>query len=159
MAARENDEAGRQALCPIVRGQLRAREAILDGEVIALDADGHADFKALMRGQGDLQYAAFDLLWLNGRDLREEALVDRKRRLRTLIHSTASPVISSVMAVEADGVALFEAAQRLDLEGIVAKRKDDSYATGVPWYKIKNPRYTQMEGRGELFHPSAEVGR
>ncbi len=43
-------------------------------------------------------------------------------------------------------------AERLDLEGIVAKRKDDRYASGVTWYKIKNRAYTQLEGRGELFN-------
>ena len=50
------------------------------------------------------------------------------------------------------GRALFEAVQRLDLEGIVAKRKADPYASGVTWVKIKNRMYSQMEGRGELFH-------
>ena len=47
---------------------------------------------------------------------------------------------------------LFDAAQRLDLGAIVAKRKVDPYAAGVTWHKIKNRAYTQMEGRGELFH-------
>ena len=42
--------------------------------------------------------------------------------------------------------------QRLDLEGIVAKRKTDPYAAGVSWFKIKNRLYSQMEGRGDLFH-------
>ena len=46
----------------------------------------------------------------------------------------------------------FAAAERLDLEGIVAKRKADPYGAGVTWYKIKNRAYTQMEGRGDLFH-------
>jgi ATP-dependent DNA ligase len=55
-------------------------------------------------------------------------------------------------ATEADGRALFEASQRLDLEGIVAKRKADPYAPGVTWYKIKNRAHTQMEGPGDLFH-------
>jgi hypothetical protein len=48
---------------------------------------------------------------------------------------------------------LFAAAERLHLEGIVAKRKTDAYALGTVWFKIKNGAYTQMEGRGELFHP------
>ena len=140
--------------CTQVREQLMAREAILDDEVVALGADGYPDFHRLMRGQGDLHYAAFDLLWLNGRDLRQQMLVDRKRRLRTIIRSTGASIVSSVMTVEAEGRALYEATQRLDLEGIVAKRKDDPYACGVTWYKIKNPAYTQMEGRGDLFHGS-----
>jgi ATP-dependent DNA ligase len=49
---------------------------------------------------------------------------------------------------------LFTAAERLDLEGIVAKRKADPYAPATVWYKVKNRAYTQMEGRWELFqHP------
>jgi ATP-dependent DNA ligase len=46
----------------------------------------------------------------------------------------------------------FEAAQRLDLEGIVAKRRTDPYTLQTVWYKVKNPAYTQAEGRGDLFH-------
>jgi ATP-dependent DNA ligase len=57
-----------------------------------------------------------------------------------------------VLTVAADGRALFEAAQRLDLEGIVAKRKADPYETGAIWYKIKNRAYTQIEGRDDLFN-------
>ena len=46
---------------------------------------------------------------------------------------------------------MLTAAQQLDLEGIVAKRKADPYSTGTTWYKIKNRAYTQAEGRWELF--------
>jgi ATP-dependent DNA ligase len=60
--------------------------------------------------------------------------------------------VSQVFSIEHRGRDLFEAVQRLDLEGIVAKRKADPYAPGVTWYKIKNRLYSQMEGRGELFH-------
>jgi bifunctional non-homologous end joining protein LigD len=139
-------------LCDEVRDELRVRDAILDGEVLALDEDGHADFKLLMRGKGELHYAAFDLLWLNGRDLRNLPLVIRKRRLEKLIPGPR-PALSRVFSTEADGRALFEAAQRLDLEGIVAKRKADPYdPETVTWLKIKNKAYTQVEGRGDLFH-------
>ena len=56
--------------------------------------------------------------------------------------------------MEEHGRELFEAAQRLDLEGIVAKRKRDPYSRQTIWYKVKNPAYTQAKGRGELFHPA-----
>jgi ATP-dependent DNA ligase len=64
--------------------------------------------------------------------------------------TTAS--LSRVLVVEEHGRELFAAAERLNLEGIVAKRKADAYAEGTLWYKIKNPAYTRAEGRWELFN-------
>ena len=139
-----------QVLAEELHARLGARNAILDGEVVALDDGGRQDFGALLRGGGRLHYAAFDLLWLNGRDLRPLPLVKRQQRLARLVPDTTD-VLSRVLLVEEAGGALFEAAQRLDLEGIVAKRRADPYATGITWYKIKNPAYTQAEGRWELF--------
>jgi ATP-dependent DNA ligase len=81
-----------------IRDELRVRGVILDGEVLALDPEGHEDFMLLMRGEGNLHYAAFDLLWLNGRDLRAKPLTDRKRRLERLIRAT-TPVLSRVLSV------------------------------------------------------------
>ena len=104
----------------------------------------------LMRGRGTLAYAAFDLLWLNGRDLRSQPLTRRKKSLERLIPTSAGP-LNRMPCFEKDGRELFEAACRLELEGIVAKRKRDPYGTETPWYKIKNPTYTQSEGRRELF--------
>jgi ATP-dependent DNA ligase len=60
-------------------------------------------------------------------------------------------VLLRVIAVEGRGRVLFDAAERLGLEGIVAKRKTDVYGPTTVWYKVKNRAYTQMEGRGELF--------
>jgi bifunctional non-homologous end joining protein LigD len=134
-----------------VGAELHARDAVLDGEVVALDDEGRMDFRALLASKGWLHYAAFDLLWLNGKDLRPLPLVKRKRRLEQLIPANNS-TLSRVLAVEEHGRELFEAAQRLDLEGIVAKRKADPYSPQTVWYKVKNPAYTQAEGRGELFH-------
>jgi bifunctional non-homologous end joining protein LigD len=134
-----------------VGAELHARDAILDGEVVALDDEGRMDFRALLGGRGWLHYAAFDLLWLNGKDLRAQPLIKRKRRLEQLI-PTNNSTLSRVLAVEEHGRELVEAAQRLDLEGIVAKRRADSYSPQTIWYKIKNPAYTQADGRGDLFH-------
>jgi bifunctional non-homologous end joining protein LigD len=122
-----------EQLCHWVREELRVKEAILDGEVVALDPEGRQDFRSLLARRGNLHYAAFDVLWLNGKDLRSLPLTRRKRALERVIPVT-STVLSRVFAVESRGRDLFGAAERLDLEGIVAKRA-----------------YTQMEGRGELF--------
>jgi hypothetical protein len=55
-----------------VGAELHARDAILDGEVVALDDEGRMDFRALLASRGWLHYAAFDVLWLNGKDLRAQ---------------------------------------------------------------------------------------
>jgi bifunctional non-homologous end joining protein LigD len=137
-------------LCHAVREELPVREAILDGEVVALDEHGRQSFRALLTGRGNPHYAAFDALWVNGKDLRALPLVRRKRALHKLVWATSTP-LSQVFTVEERGRDLFAAAQRIDLEGIVAKRKDGPYAPGTVWYKIRNPAYTQAEGRWELF--------
>jgi bifunctional non-homologous end joining protein LigD len=134
-----------------VRAELRVRDAILDGEVVAVDEEGRMSFNLLQMGLGHLHYVAFDLLWLNGRDMRGQSLSRRKRRLEGLI-PTNNATLSRVLAVEEHGRELFEAVQRLHLEGIVAKRKRDHYSRETIWYKVKNPTYTQAEGRGDLFH-------
>jgi ATP-dependent DNA ligase len=136
----------------LVREQLPAKEAILDGELVALDSDGRQNFRDLLAGRGNLHYAAFDALWVNGKDLRGLPLQRRKRALHGLVPATTT-IVSQVFSVEGRGRDLYEAAERLDLEGIVAKRRSDPYARETVWYKIKSRTYTQGEGRGELFHP------
>jgi ATP-dependent DNA ligase len=79
------------------------------------------------------------------------ALIKRKRRLEQLIPAN-NATLSRVLAVEEHGRELYEAVQRLDLEGIVAKRLADPYMPDTVWRKIRNGAYTQMNGRRELFH-------
>jgi bifunctional non-homologous end joining protein LigD len=125
-------------------------DVILDGEIVAVDEDGRMDFWGLMRGRGHLIYAAFDILWLRGSDLRHLPLIQRKKRLERLLPEAVAP-LNRVPFFEESGRELFEAACRLDLEGIVAKRKADPYTPHTQWCKIKNPFYTQAAGRRELF--------
>ena len=134
-----------------LRVQLPQREAILDGEVVAIDEEGRINFWDPMRGRGVLTFAAFDLLWLNGRDLRGLPLTQRKKRLERLIPAAVG-ALTRVPCFEEEGRELFQAACSLDLEGVVAKRKADRYGPETTWYKIKNPTYTQAEGRGEFFN-------
>jgi bifunctional non-homologous end joining protein LigD len=91
------------------------------------------------------------VLWINGKDLRSLPLTRRKRALSRVIWATTT-VVSQVFSVEARGRDLFAAAERLDLEGLVAKRKADPYGPETVWYKVKNRAYTQAEGRGDSFH-------
>ena len=124
---------------------LKVRSAILDGEVIVMTEEG-PDFNALFFRRGRPAYAAFDLLWLNGKDLREQPLWRRKRTLKKLIEGTP---IGYVDHVEDPG--LYQVVAQRDMEGIVAKRKGDPYASDTVWIKVKVPGYSQMEGRWELF--------
>ncbi len=139
-----------QELCYWVREELPVKEAILDGEVVALDEEGRQNFRALTSGKGNLHYAAFDALWIDGKDLRPLLLTRRKQLLARLIPATTT-VLSQVFSVKARGRDMYAAAERLDLEGIVAKRMADPYRPATVWYKIKSRTYTQGEGRWELF--------
>jgi hypothetical protein len=100
------------------------KNAILDGEVLALDKTGQPQFTDLLTGPTALAYTAFDLLWLNGRDLRPLLLSKRKAELAKVIPAPGAHVFK-VLSADERGWDLFEAVQRTDFEGIVAKRKSD----------------------------------
>ena len=80
-------------------------------------------------------------------------LSERRAALRSLLaKGSAAPVITEALSVEGRGCELFELMCAHDLEGIIAKRLADPYEPRVRWLKIKNPDYTQKEGRRELFN-------
>jgi bifunctional non-homologous end joining protein LigD len=138
---------------------LQVQDAVLDGEICCLDADGRAQFNDLLYRRGDPYFFAFDLLWLNGRDLRDLPLIQRKQFLREIVPSVPSRVLFSDH-LEHRGRQLFEVSCEHDLEGIVAKWKFGSYlpnSSATTWIKIKNPVYTQAKDRSEQIerHPSA----
>jgi bifunctional non-homologous end joining protein LigD len=139
-------------LCSRIAGVLGPSEVILDGEVVSLNRQGKPVFRDLLRGQGFIAFAAFDLLWLDGVDLRLRPLAERKKLLGDLLPEDTGPLYK-ILTLEESGQALFSAIKKMDLEGIVAKRKGDPYMPGTTWYKIKNPGYSQGEGRVELFRP------
>jgi bifunctional non-homologous end joining protein LigD len=97
-----------QELCYWVREELPVKEAILDGEVVALDSDGRQNFRDLLAGRGNLHYGAFDALWINGKDLRGLPLTRRKRALHDLVPATTT-VVSQVFSIEQRGWDLFYA--------------------------------------------------
>jgi bifunctional non-homologous end joining protein LigD len=132
-------------LASAVARQLRVTDAILDGEIVVMGERG-PDFYALMRDRGRPAFVAFDLLWKDGRDLRDLPLWRRKRALRALIRKTAIGYVEDTRDPH-----LFESAVRMDLEGVVAKRRSDPYAPGTDWFKIKHAGYSQNVGRHELF--------
>ena len=141
---------GLDALCDQVATEIEVDDAILDGEAIVADAAGRPQFYELLRGRRAPAYVAFDLLWLDGTDLRSLPLSERRQRLQDILPEE-SPVISEAVSVEGRECRLFELMRAHDLEGIVAKRLADPYGPLVKWFKIKNPDYSQAVGRAELF--------
>ena len=130
---------------------LEVEEAVLDGEVIVADATGRPQFYDLLRGRLAPAYVAFDLPWRDGVDLRARPLAERRPQLQAILPK-GSPVITEVVSVEGRGCELYKLVCAHDLEGIVAKRLADPYGPRTRWLKIKNPDYSQAEGRGELFN-------
>jgi bifunctional non-homologous end joining protein LigD len=113
-------------------------DAVLDGEICALDAEGRSRFEMLQAGTGKLVYVAFDLLELEGRSLHAQPLATRRQQLEALL----SPPVSRVIVSPAfdDGEALLEAAREHGLEGVVAKRTTSTYQQGrrsADWRKVK----------------------
>ena len=139
------------ALTRQVADALAVDDAILDGEVIAADETGRPMFYDLLRHALPAAYVAFDLLWLDGADLRSLPLQERRKRLQAILPA-ASPIVSEPVSVVGRGCELFELMIANDLEGIVAKRLNDPYEPRVRWLKIKNQDYTQKEGRSDLFN-------
>ncbi|HEV7919803.1 MAG TPA: hypothetical protein VGR02_03330 [Thermoanaerobaculia bacterium] len=138
--------AGFARLADGIARALNVESAIFDGEIIVL-RDRMPHFASLMYRHGRPEYAAFDLLELNGRDLRGLPYDRRKRRLRDAIgDSTAIGYVENHREPE-----LLELVTRLDLEGIVAKRADDPYGPAARWIKVKNRDYSQAVGRWEMF--------
>jgi bifunctional non-homologous end joining protein LigD len=97
-------------------------------------------------------FYAFDLLRHDGEDLRKAPLIERKQRLRELVLNSGCNELIYAQHIETQGVAFFEEICQRDFEGIVAKRRLSFYKNnGTGWLKIKNPKYSQAEGRHELL--------
>ena len=133
-------------------GKLPVQNAILDGEVVCLDEDGVSQFNELFSRKGKPILYAFDLLFLDGHDLRNSPLIERKQRLHQLIEKSLFTRIIYAQHIEGQGKAFFKEICARDLEGVVAKRKLSIYkSNGTGWLKIKNPKYSQAVGRHDLF--------
>jgi bifunctional non-homologous end joining protein LigD len=139
-------------LCDELAHAVRCRSAVLDGEIACLESDGRSHFYKLMFRREWPYFIAFDLLWLDGKDLRNFPLHRRKRRLTGIMPKVESRV-RLVEHVTGRGVDLFRAACEYDLEGVVAKWRSGTYQSGArtSWLKIRNSQYSQWDGRRDLF--------
>ena len=134
---------------------IRSADAVLDGEICALDERGRSRFSLLQEGTGNLALVLFDLLELDSESLLDEPLSDRRRRLEALVKRGGQVFVSPQFE---DGEALLVAAREQELEGVVAKRVDSRYRPGrrsVDWHKVKLRQtqevvvvgYTRGQGR------------
>jgi bifunctional non-homologous end joining protein LigD len=153
-----NRFASFDSLCQSVVFFLSVKSAVIDGEIACLDENGCSQFNHLLFRKGEPTFCAFDLLSLNGRDLRDLPLIERKRRLRDTLPEC--PQLLFVDHIQERGSELFDLACKRDLEGIVAKQRQSRYTVenGNPaWIKIRNRNYSQMIGRDDLFERRYEA--
>src|SRR5437588_7604881 len=155
--------------------QQRVREAVFDGEIVAMNEDGAPDFQVLQArinlsrpaevaraaAETPICFYVFDLLYLDGYDLKRVPLVDRKALLRKTLAQVDHVKYTEHIADE--GVRMYEAASQLRFEGAVGKRANSTYEPGVrsqSWLKFKNTNeqefvvggYTEGEGsRSKTF--------
>ena len=124
--------------------KLECKSAQIDGEMVVQDEHGITDFHALRSAiytaPHRIVFFAFDLLHLNGQDLRGQPLMERRALLRRLIQQDPRCPIQFSDHVEGDGARFFKAAAELGLEGIVSKRAASRYRSGPSrsWLKTKN---------------------
>jgi len=128
---------------------LAARQAVIDGEIVALDAQGHSSFERLQErmhvrapsenlvAQMPAVYFAFDLLYCDGYDLRDAPLLERKQLLQRLLYTSGRFRYADHQLEH--GKELFALAEQNGLEGIVAKRADSPYVSdrSAYWVKLK----------------------
>ena len=144
LTRREQDWTDRFKAVVSAAEKLPVTQAFLDGEIVALDEQGRSNFQRLqnvMKGSGasQLAYFAFDLLHLDGRDLRGAPLESRKRILEKLLPAEARGALRYSHHWIGEGDALYRECCRRGLEGIISKRRDQPYRPdrGRDWLKIK----------------------
>jgi bifunctional non-homologous end joining protein LigD len=147
-----NDFSARFPFIAMALGKLSVRSCLIDGEAIVCDENGLAVFE-LIRRHGALAAAvhcAFDLLELDGKDLRRQPIEERRRLLSILLRgSNLSIVLNETF--EEDGAIVFREACRLGCEGIVSKKLGSTYRRGRSplWLKVKNPNAPAVKREAE----------
>ena len=126
----------------------RRKQFVIDGEAVVLGVDGIADFNALHSGKqnGEVQFCAFDVLAVDGEDVRDLPLSMRKANLERLLRGRPDGIFINPFEIGAIGPDLFRAACDMGLEGLVSKRSDRPYRGGRSphWVKIKNRDHRAM---------------
>ncbi len=123
--------------------------AILDGEVVLLNEKDLPDFQKLQHYENNLNYPlvyyVFDMLQLNGKNIEHLPLIERKELVKQLLKNNQT--IRYCDHIDEQGISFLEKAKEKGLEGIIAKKKDSTYAKGTrskEWLKIKNIQSTEV---------------
>src|SRR5207245_4327960 len=147
-----NDLTERLPLIVEALARLRSRSCIIDGEAVACDENGVASFDLVRhhRANDSVFLYAFDLIELNGDDLRRDPLQVRKATLASIVVKGRSGIRFNEH-IEGDGPTVFAHACKTGLEGIVSKRKDSAYRSGrsPDWLKMKNPARAAVKREAE----------
>ncbi len=123
-------------------------EAVFDGELACLDSEGNPDFEAVTTGNPHVIYFVFDLLWLNGEDVRQLSLLMRKQILQRIFPQTTTGTLRRLPYYESqEAQKLLARTRKHTLEGLVAKLKDAGYDPTLPanWVKILNADYNPIK--------------
>ncbi len=160
-----NDKSFNEKFYPVHRAlQDWKINAVVDGEVVVLTSKGLAHFGSLQNwrseADGELVYYVFDIMWLDGRDLAQLPLTQRRKILQSIIPGEGIIRLSENFETSATG--FLQEVAKLDMEGIMAKKADSTYTPGLrtrEWLKIKAQKrhevviggYTQNEGSAKTF--------
>ena len=141
---RGNDWTTRYPLVVEAMNHLKVRSCLIDGEVVCCDERGLAVFHILRRRQNEASafLYAFDLLELDGTDMRREPLEVRKATLASILRKSRTGVRLNEHVEHPEGEVVFRHACRMGLEGLVSKRLGSRYRSGrsLDWLKFKNPQ-------------------
>ncbi len=145
-----NDKSFNDKFYPVYKAvQQWNIHAVIDGEIVVLDENGKSNFSLLQNwrseADGDLVYYIFDILWINGRDIMGLPLTFRREILKNIVPGEGIIRLSENFA--SSGMEFFEAAKKIGLEGIVAKKAGSNYFPGKrsdEWLKIKANKRQEM---------------
>src|SRR5213595_1083097 len=141
--------------------RIKAKEVVLDGEIVALDEKGAPRFQLLQQGERRERVFVFDVLWLDGRDLRQLTYLERRKILEKVLKGAPAAVkISEV--IEKEGAKALKDAAAAGYEGIIAKKNSSCYEPrrSKEWLKIKaiNEQELIVIGWNPSTHSSKEIG-
>jgi bifunctional non-homologous end joining protein LigD len=141
--------------------KIKAKEVVLDGEIVALDEKGASRFQLLQQGERRELIFVFDVLWLDGRDLRKLPYTERREILKKVLKGSPAAVKPSVV-LEMSGEAALKHAVEHGLEGLIAKRNSSIYEPrrSREWLKIKaiNEQELVVIGWNPSTHSTKEIG-